>query len=325
MPLNTINQAGSTPEAAHAINTSSAVSLQTHLGDLVLDNPVLTASGTFGYGEELAEFTNISQIGAIIGKTVTRSPRAGNAPPRTCETASGMLNAIGLQNVGVERFIREKLPYLRALSTPVIVNVAGETIEDFAELAREVGEQPGVAAIELNISCPNVAHGLDFAVDPRQAEAVVRAARRATCVPLLAKLSPNVNDISLIARAVEAGGADAVCAVNTFVGMAIDIHTRRPRLSNGTGGLSGPAIKPLALRAVYRCAQAVAIPVVGIGGIVTGEDAIEFLLAGARAVQVGTATFVQPGAAVGVIEGIKQYLRAHHVSDISEIIGTVQM
>lgn len=304
---------------------TNAVSLETRIGTLTLKNPVLTASGTFGYGEELAQFADLSHIGAIIGKTVTRAPRAGNAPPRTCETASGMLNAIGLQNVGIERFIREKLPYLRALETPVIVNVAGETIEDFADLTRQIGEQPDVAAIELNISCPNVAHGLDFATDPHQAEAVVSAARRATNLPLIAKLSPNVTDISVIARAAEAGGADAISAVNTFVGMAIDIRTRRPRLSNGTGGMSGPAVKPLALRAVYRCAQAVEIPVIGIGGIVTGNDAIEFLLAGASAVQVGTATFTQPNAAARVVDGIAAYLNENHFSSVQEIIGALRM
>ncbi len=314
----TINQIS--PSSAPA-----AVSLETRIGSLTLKNPVLTASGTFGYGEELSQFVDLSQIGAIIGKTVTRAPRAGNAPPRTCETASGMLNAIGLQNVGIDRFIKEKLPYLRALETPVIVNVAGETIEDFAELVRRIGEQADVAAIELNISCPNVAHGLDYATDPHQAEAVVQAARRVTNLPLIAKLSPNVTDISVIARAVEAGGADALSAVNTFVGMAIDIRTRRPRLSNGTGGMSGPAVKPLALRAVYRCAQAVKIPVIGVGGIATGNDAIEFLLAGASAVQVGTATFSQPNAAARVVDDIAAYLSDNHFSSVQEIIGVVRM
>ena len=301
------------------------VDMQVRLGALILKNPVLTASGTFGYGEEIAAFFDLSQLGAIICKTVTRAPRAGNAPPRTCETSAGMLNAIGLQNVGVERFIAEKLSYLRELHTPIIVNIAGETVEDFADLAREIGEQPNVAAIELNISCPNVAHGLDFATDPRQAEAVVQAVRKATSTPLIAKLSPNVTDISLIARAVEAGGADAISAVNTFVGMAIDIRSRRPRISNGTGGLSGPAIKPLALRAVYRCAQSVQIPVIGIGGIMSSDDAVEFLLAGASAVQVGTATFVQPNAAVQVIGGIENYLRSQQKNAVSEIVGALQM
>lgn len=302
-----------------------APNLQVQIGALVLKNPVLTASGTFGYGEEIGAFFDLSKLGAIICKTVTRAPRAGNPPPRTCETSSGMLNAIGLQNVGIARFINEKLPYLRKLETPIIVNIAGETVEDFADLAREIGQQPDIAAIELNISCPNVAHGLDFSTDPMQAEAVIKAARRATSIPLIAKLSPNVTDISLIARAVEAGGADAISAVNTFVGMAIDIHHRRPRLSNGTGGLSGPAIKPLALRTVYRCAQSVQIPVIGVGGIMTSDDAIEFLLAGASAVQIGTATFVQPDAAVQVISGIESYLRGQNKGAVSEIIGTLQI
>lgn len=321
----------SAPVNAHApvVYTSSGElqtpNLQVKLGSLVLKNPVLTASGTFGYGEEIAGFFDLSQLGAIICKTVTRAPRAGNPPPRTCETSAGMLNAIGLQNVGVTRFINEKLPYLRKLNTPIIVNIAGETVEDFANIAREISEQDDVAAIELNISCPNVAHGLDFSTDPAQAEAVVKAVRRVTDATLLVKLSPNVTDISLIARAVETGGADAISAVNTFVGMAVDIHSRRPRLSNGTGGLSGPAIKPLALRAVYRCAQSVQIPIIGIGGIMTGDDAVEFLLAGASAVQVGTATFVQPDAALQVIGGIEGYLRQYGKSAISEIVGSLQM
>ena len=295
--------------------------LSTRLGPLTLRNPVMTASGTFGYGEELASFVDLSALGALVGKTVTRHPRAGNAPPRTCETAAGMLNAIGLQNVGIERFIAEKLPYLRQFDVPLIVNVAGETVEDFGFLARALGEQPGVAALELNISCPNVAHGLDFATDPVLAEQVVAHARQATHLPIIAKLSPNVTDISLIARAAEAGGAHALALVNTFVGMAIDIRTRRPRISNITGGLSGPAIKPLALRAVYRCSQAVIIPLIGIGGIMSGEDAIEFFLAGASAVQVGTATFAQPGAAQRVIEEIESYMKLHGVAAVSDLVG----
>ena len=309
----------STPTGGYALD------MQVQLGTLLLKNPVLTASGTFGYGEEIAAYFDLSQLGAIICKTVTRAPRAGNPPPRTCETSAGMLNAIGLQNVGVTRFINEKLPYLRKLKTPIIVNIAGETVADFADLAREIGEQENVAAIELNISCPNVAHGLDFSTDPYQAEAVLKAVRSATSTPLIAKLSPNVTDISLIARAVEAGGADAISAVNTFVGMAIDIHRCRPRLSNGTGGLSGPAIKPLALRAVYRCAQSVQIPIIGIGGIMSSDDAIEFMLAGASAVQVGTATFIQPNAAIQVIDGIKSYLRAQQKNAVSEIVGALQI
>jgi dihydroorotate dehydrogenase (NAD+) catalytic subunit len=235
-----------------------------------------------------------------------------------------MMNAIGLQNVGIERFKKEKMPFLRDCGAPVIVNVAGETVEDFAFLCRALSEEEGVAAIELNISCPNVAHGLDFATDPALAEDVVAHARRATHLPLLAKLSPNVTDISLIARATEAGGADALSVANTFVGLAVDIRTRRPRLSNITGGLSGPAIKPLALRAVWKCAGAVQIPIVGVGGIATAQDALEFLIAGARAIQVGTATFAQPGAALTIIEGINQYLDDNGFTDISQIVGSLQ-
>jgi len=320
-----VNRQESTPSADDLTgsNLEAPARLGIQLGSLNLKNPVLTASGTFGYGEEMGSFFDVSQLGAVVCKTVTRASRAGNPPPRTCETSAGMLNAIGLQNVGAQRFIEEKLPYLRQLKTPIIVNIAGETLEDFAALAGEMGAQAGVAALELNISCPNVAHGMDFSTDAGAAEAVVKAVRRATSTPLIVKLSPNVTDIGLIARAVEAGGADAISAVNTFVGMAIDIRRRRPRLSNGVGGLSGPAIKPLALRAVYRCAQSVRIPLIGIGGIVTGEDAIEFLLAGASAIQVGTATFAQPAAALQVVQGIESYLREHRISDVREIIGAL--
>jgi dihydroorotate dehydrogenase (NAD+) catalytic subunit len=298
-------------------------SLATQLGPLNLKNPVLTASGTFGYGEEIASYCDLSALGAIICKTVTHHPRAGNPPPRTCETPAGMLNAIGLQNVGVERFIKEKLPFLVELNVPIIVNIAGETIEDFAYLAGRLSEVDGISAIELNISCPNVAHGQDFSTEPHLAEAAVARARAATHLPIFTKLSPNVTDITLIARAAEAGGAHALSLVNTYVGMAVNIHTRRPRLSNITGGLSGPAVKPLALRAVYRCAQTVQIPLIGIGGITSASDAIEFLIAGASAVQIGTATFVQPDAALQIIKGIEEYLTSHNVPSVQELVGSL--
>ena len=298
--------------------------LETRIGSLLLPNPVLTASGTFGYGDEMASWLDLSRLGGIVCKTVTRAPRAGNAPPRTCETPAGMLNAIGLQNVGLERFCAEKLPFLRTCGTPVIVNVAGETIEDFAFLCRALSQQEGIAAIELNISCPNVAHGLDFAADAALAEDVVAHARRATDLPLFAKLSPNVTDIAAIARAAHRGGADALSVANTFVGLAIDIRTRRPRLSNVTGGLSGPAIKPLALRAVWKCAGAVPIPIIGIGGIASAQDALEFLIAGATAIQVGTATFSQPGASLSVVKGIGQYLDENGFADVKEIVGSLK-
>jgi dihydroorotate dehydrogenase (NAD+) catalytic subunit len=298
--------------------------LKVRLGALELRNPVLTASGTFGYGEEVADLVDLSQLGAIVCKTVTRAPRAGNAPPRTSETPAGMLNAIGLQNVGLEVFKRDKLPYLRACGTRLAVNVAGESVEDFAALCADLDQQAGVDAIELNISCPNVAHGLDFASDPFQAEAVVAACRRVSRLPLWVKLSPNVTDIALIARAAQNGGADALTVANTFVGMAIDTRTRRPRLSNGTGGLSGPAIRPLALRAVWKCAGAVQVPIIGVGGIVTANDALEFLIAGATAVQIGTATFVRPRAAIEVVDGIEAYLREHNFSSVGELTGSLR-
>lgn len=299
--------------------------LRVRIGALELQNPVLTASGTFGYGEEVADLVDLSRLGAIVCKTVTRLPRAGNAPPRTCETPAGMMNAIGLQNVGLAAFKREKLPFLRKCGTKLIVNIAGDSVEDFAGMCRDISEEVGVDALELNISCPNVAHGLDFSTDPIQAEAVVRACRMATMKPLLVKLSPNVTDISLIARAAQNGGADALSVANTFVGFAVDTRTRRPRLSNGTGGLSGPAIRPLALRAVWKCAQSVQIPIIGIGGIATANDALEFLIAGASAVQVGTATFVRPSAALEVIEGIEAYLRQYNFAAVTDIVGSLQL
>ena len=297
--------------------------LEIRLGSLKLNNPILTASGTSGYGQELNDFVDLSRLGAIVCKTVTRHPRAGNAPPRTCETAAGMLNAIGLQNVGIERFIDEKLPYLQTLGVPLIVNVAGDSVEDFAFLTRALSNHAVVSAIELNISCPNVAHGLDFATDPSLTEEVVAHARAATHLPIFAKLSPNVTDVTAIARAAEQGGADALSLVNTFVGMAIDVHTRRPRLTNISGGLSGPAIKPLALRAVYRCAGAVQIPIIGIGGIMNANDALEFFIAGASAVQIGTATFVQPQATTDVLDGLISYMEAKGIGDINELIGSL--
>ena len=297
------------------------VNLEISVGHLKLRNPVLTASGTFGYGEEIADLVDLTGLGAIVCKTVTRHPREGNPPPRTCETAAGMLNAIGLQNVGLEAFVREKMPFLRECGAPVVVNIAGQSVEEFAFLCRALSEIKGVSAIELNISCPNVAHGLDFATDPFITENVVSHARRATNLPLWVKLSPNVTDVASIACAAEQGGADALCVANTFVGMAIDTKQRRPRLSNGTGGLSGPAIKPLALRAVWNCVGSVSIPIIGIGGIATANDAIEFLLAGATAVQVGTATFVQPRAATTIVEGLAAYLAENKFGSPSQIVG----
>jgi len=285
----------------------------------------MTASGTCGYGEELAEFVPLDQLGAIVTKTVTLHPREGNPPPRVCETAAGMLNAIGLQNVGIEKFISDKLPFLRQSGATVIANIAGKDVEGFAELAKRLDGVEGVAAIELNLSCPNVAGGLDFSTDPPLTEATCAAVKAATRLPVIAKLSPNVTDIVAMARAAVAGGADAVSLINTLVGMAIDVRTRRPKIANVTGGLSGPAIKPIALRLVYQVAQAVNVPVIGIGGIMTAEDALEFLIAGASAVQVGTATFTNPRASLDVIEGIERWMQENGVGGVQEIVGSLQL
>jgi len=302
-----------------------APSLRVEVGPLRLANPVLTASGTFGYGDEEPELTQVRALGGIVTKTVTLEPRAGNPPPRICETPSGMLNSIGLQNVGVDRFRLDKLPRLTALGVPVVVSVGGRRAEEFEECVRRLDDAEGIAAYELNVSCPNVKEGgLEFCQVPASAAGVIAAVRRITRRPLWAKLSPNVTSIAAVARAVEAAGADGVSAINTFVGLAIDVRTRRPRLARGAGGLSGPAIRPLAVARVRECARVVRIPVIGIGGIVTATDALEFLIAGASAVQVGTASFRDPAAAAKVVEGIEQFLRAEGLATVAELIGSLK-
>lgn len=294
------------------------------LTGLRLKNPVMTASGTCGYAEELAPYADLSGLGAVVVKTITLLPRVGNPAPRIAETPSGMLNSIGLQNVGIEAFLREKLPILRRLKVPILVNIAGKSVEEYAELAKRLEGVPGVSALELNISCPNVAGGLDFGTDPRLTREVVRAVKQATGVPVIPKLSPNVTDITVIARAAADGGADALSLINTLLGVAIDPHSRRPKIHTVTGGLSGPAIKPIALRMVWQVAQAVPLPLIGIGGIQTGEDAVEFLLAGATAVQVGTATFVDPRAPLKVRDGIAAYCARHGVRDVRDLVGALR-
>jgi len=303
----------------------SSVSLAVDVAGIRMQNPVMTASGTFGYAEEFEKYFDLNRLGAVVVKTITRLPRAGNPPPRVVETPAGMLNAIGLQNVGIEGFIRDKLPYLRRLAPPLIVNVAGESVEDFRELTKRISDQDGVAGIELNVSCPNVAGGLDFSSDPQLAHRVVRAAREATPLPLIPKLSPNVTDIVTIARAVAEAGADAISLINTLVGMAVDVRTRRPKIGNVTGGLSGPAIRPIAVRMVWQVARAVRLPIIGMGGIVTAEDALEFLIAGATAVAVGTANFIDPEAPVRVIEGLEQYCAANGIQDVRQLIGSLEI
>ncbi len=299
-------------------------SLAVDLAGLRLKNPVMTASGTCGYAEELAPYADLSGLGAVVVKTITLLPRVGNPAPRIAETPSGMLNSIGLQNVGIEAFLREKLPILRRLKVPILVNIAGKSVEEYAELAKRLEGVPGVSALELNISCPNVAGGLDYGTDPRLTREVVRAVKQVTSVPVIPKLSPNVTDITVIARAAADGGADALSLINTLLGVAIDPHSRRPKIHTVTGGLSGPAIKPIALRMVWQVAQAVPLPLIGIGGIQTGEDAVEFLLAGATAVQVGTATFVDPRAPLKVRDGIAAYCARHGVRDVRDLVGALR-
>jgi dihydroorotate dehydrogenase (NAD+) catalytic subunit len=302
----------------------AARDLSVRVGALTLANPVLTASGTFGYGLEFQPFFDIARLGGICTKGLSLHPRDGNAPPRIAETASGMLNAIGLANVGVDAFIADKLPGLRAVGATVVANIFASAIPEFVELAARLDPVPGVAALELNISCPNVHQGgLEFGKDPRAAAEVTRAVRGASRLPLWVKLSPEAGDPAAVARACVDAGADAVTVMNTIRGMAIDHRTRRVVLANRTGGLSGPAIKPLALRLVYEVARAVSVPVIGIGGISTWQDAAEFLLAGATAIQVGTASFINPRAAIEVVEGLAAYCEAEGC-DAKDLVGALR-
>ncbi|GIW88018.1 MAG: dihydroorotate dehydrogenase [Isosphaeraceae bacterium] len=295
------------------------------LGRLKLANPVLVASGTFGYIRELAAYVPLDRLGGLIPKTITPRPRAGNPTPRTVETPCGLLNAIGLDNDGIDHFIAHHLPYLRTIRTAVIANIAGEDEDQFVAMAERLSAEPGLAALELNISCPNVTHGLDLGVDPTIVRRLVGRVRRASDLPIIAKLTPNVTDVTVIAAAAAEGGADAVSLVNTFKGMAVDWRRRRPILANDIGGLSGPAIKPLALRMVWEVQRALPnLPIIGIGGIWTADDAMEFLVAGASAIQVGTATFADPGAAGRLLEQLPAKIAELHVSRVSDLVGTLR-
>lgn len=292
---------------------------------LLLANPVMVASGTFGYGVEYRHLFDIQRLGAIVCKGTTLQPRDGNTQPRLVETASGMLNAIGLQNIGVTALIKEKAPVWAGWQVPVIVNIAGETVSDYAKLAAALDGVAGVSALEVNIGCPNVsAGGAEFGADPEPAARVTAAVREATSLPLLVKLTPNTGDIAKVATAVAAAGADAISLINTLKGMAIDVDKRQPALGNVTGGLSGPAVKPVALYMVYEVAAAVDLPVVGGGGITTARDAIEFLMAGAAAVQVGTAGLVNPAAPIDILDGIEKFMDEEGVEDIAELIGAAR-
>ena len=296
------------------------------IGRLKLNNPVMTASGTFGYGEEYADYIDLNKLGAIVVKGLSLKPRLGNPPPRIMETTGGMLNAVGLQNIGVDAFIEEKMPFLRQYDAKIVANIYGETYDDYKKVARKLSSTKGLHALEVNISCPNVKNGgLSFGSDPEVAARVTRIVKDETPLPVIVKLTPNVTDIAAIAEAVEKAGADAVSLINTLTGMSVDLKTRRPHLRNITGGLSGPAIKPVALRMVWQVAQRVSIPVIGLGGIMTAEDALEFLIVGARAVQIGTANFVNPQATMEIVEGIRNYLVVNKIKDINEIIGTFKI
>jgi dihydroorotate dehydrogenase (NAD+) catalytic subunit len=289
-----------------------------------LKNPVLTASGTFGYGEEFAEFVDLNKLGGVIVKGISLKPIKGNPPPRIWETPSGMLNAIGLENPGVEVFLNEKMPYLRKYDTAVIVNMFGYSIEEYVGVAERLDGVTGISGIEVNISCPNVkAGGMAFGTDLRATFELLSAVRKATRLPLIAKLSPNVTEVTAFAKAAADAGCDGLSLINTLLGMAIDVRCRRPRLANCTGGLSGPAIRPVAVRMVWQVARSVSLPIIGMGGIVTGEDAVEFMLAGASAVAVGTANFINPRATLDVLDGIESFMREQKIGSLREVIGKV--
>ena len=299
--------------------------MRVNIGGIELKNPVMTASGTFGYAREFEHLIDLNRLGGIIVKGLSLEPTKGNPPPRIVETACGMINAIGLENVGIERFITDKLPFLQRLSPPVFVNIYGKLEAEYRQLTARINDVEAIAGIEVNISCPNVkAGGMAFGVDPRAAFKVVRAVREQTAKPVMVKLSPNVTDITEIAAAVEEAGADSISLINTLTAMAIDIDTRRPKIANIIGGLSGPAIKPVALRMVWQVARKSTIPIIGIGGIMTAGDALEFLIAGATAVQIGTANFVNPHTTVEIIDGIEAFLSERDISSVKDIVGTLE-
>lgn len=300
--------------------------LQVDIGGLVLKNPVMTASGTFGYGEEYSHYIDLNRLGALIVKGISLEQRAGNPPQRTMETPCGMLNSIGLENVGVRAFIDDKLPFLKKFDVPVIVNIFGETVPEYKKVAEILSDVEGVGGLEVNISCPNVEKGgVAFGADPDMAYEITREVKSVTDLPVIVKLTPNVTDIAGLAESVEAGGADAVSLINTLKGMSVDIEKRVPHLKSITGGLSGPAIKPVALRMVWEVVNRVSVPVIGVGGIMNAADAIEFLIVGAKAVQVGTANFVNPCVTMDILEGIEDYLVKHGISDINDLIGMLDI
>jgi len=300
------------------------VDISVDVGGVILKNPVMTASGTFGYGIEFKDYVDLNKLGGIVVKGLSIEPSKGNPPPRIVETACGMLNAIGLENIGIRAFVKDKIPELAKLQTPVFINVYGKTEGDYVRVAEIADEVPAIAGMEINISCPNVSQGgLAFGVDPCSAASVVKAVRSVTRKPLMVKLTPNVTDITVVAKSVVDAGADSLSLINTITGMAIDLKTRKPKLANKVGGLSGPAIKPVALRMVWQVANAVSVPVVGMGGIMNAEDALEFIVAGATAVQIGTANFVNPSATLEIVEGMTRYLKENNISSIKDLRGSL--
>lgn len=303
--------------------------LEVEVGGMRMKNPVMTSSGTFGYGEEFSPFIDLDRLGAMVVKGITLKPRMGNPPPRIIETPSGILNSVGLQNVGLEALITEKLPYLQKFNTPVIINISGDILEEYVELARkldEVSQDKEIAGLEINISCPNVKQGgMAWGTDPRSTYQVVNEVRKITNLPLITKLSPNVTDIRVIAKAAEEAGADAISLINTLVGMAIDINSRQPQLANIKGGLSGPAIKPIALWLVWQVFQIVSIPIIGMGGIMDAQNALEFIIAGARAISIGTANLVNPKVTIDIIEGIEKYLIENEIEDVNKLVGSLKV
>ncbi len=297
------------------------MNLSVNLGKLKLKNPVITASGTFGYGDEYSEFVDLNNLGAVVTKGISIKPMKGNPTPRICETPCGMLNSIGLQNIGLKTFIREKIPYLKQFDTKIIANILGNSVEEYTELAEKL-EEAGVDAVELNVSCPNVKRGgITFGTNQKALEELIGKVKRKIRLPLITKLSPNVADIKEFAEIAEGAGSDILSLINTITGMSINVRTRRPRLANITGGLSGPAVKPVAVRMVWECHKAVRIPIIGMGGIISAEDALEFILAGASAVAVGTANFVNPKATQNIIDGIRSFMIEEGISSISGIKG----
>jgi len=312
------------PKGAKSPTHSSRLSID--IAGIKMKNPVMAASGTFGYGEEFVRIMDLNRLGGIVTKGISLKPMEGNSPPRIVETMGGMINSIGLQNVGLQAFIRDKVPLFSQFKTRVIASIFGETVGEFRDLAKRLEDVPEIAGLEVNISCPNVAKGgALFGANPKMAHLVVRTVKRCTHRPIIVKLSPNVTDITLIAKAVEEAGADGISLINTLMAMAVDPQSRRPLLSNVIGGLSGPAIKPVALRLVWEAVNAVQIPVIGIGGIMTPEDALEFIIVGARAVQVGTANFVNPNACVEIIDGIEAYLIKNGIQHINELVGSLRI